>query len=326
MSTSPKINTSRLGFTLVEMLVVVPIAMILIATLVYALIQMANSATVSNERTVRMSNLLRALDMIEQDVAVANQFMVKPALRDYKGDFKREFIDYANIDNPQLTESVRCGVYRQSVNASGVCVADANQQPRLIINRLATITPPDTDSSIKILAHFKEGGFPTQCKYNPPVLFNVVYFIDKGNLYRRNILPRTKKLGSSGFHYDHQGLFCKWSDSSGSNTYHEPWHQPTCSSDGLRTFEAGKYCRGQDLLLLKDAQIDLQYFTAGGSPIDNNLIYNNTGGDLGAQTVLNSAMGVKIILKSKVSVSRGKATQEVSGEAVVNKLSDSPVS
>ncbi len=327
-----KTTLSRAGFTLVEMMVVVPIAMILIAVLVYALIQMANSATASNERTVRMTSLLKALDIIEQDVSVANQFLVKPRLRDYDDNFNDGFLNYGDNSNPQLTESVRCGIYPRSVNSSGNCKDDANQQPRLIVNRLATITSPDTDKTAKVLAHFKNGGFPTQCKHNPPVLFNAVYFIDKGNLYRRNILPRTKKSGAGSgaqVKYDPDKLFCKWSENKGGSssvTYHEPWHQPTCSSDSLKNPSASEYCRGQDLLLLKDAEIDIQYFTEGGMPINKDLIYNNSSGEIGSQSALNTAIGVKIILKSKVSVTKSKATQEVVGEVVINKLSDSPVS
>ncbi len=321
MLTKPSPN-SKQGFTLVEMLVVVPIAMVLMSVLVYALISMTNGATVSNERTVRMAALTRALDLIEQDVAVSNQFLHKASLRDHTGTVNESFIATTDLNNPQLSESVRCGNLPK-VEIGGVCRDGDGGQPRLILNRLATITAPDAEEKIKILARFKAGSFISECKYNPPVFFNVVYFVHNGNLYRRNIFPRTRVAGKMVFD---ENLFCKWEDTSAGTgalavSRHLPWQKPSCSAAN-RNNSNKDYCQEEDLLILPDAEIEIAYFGTNGNAISNADIYNNDASK--SQDALNAAQGVKIILKSKVALGREDAPQIVSGELIVNKLSDLP--
>lgn len=316
---------SQSGFTLVEMLVVVPIALILIAVLVNSLIKMTNSATVSNVRTNRMSQLMRALDMIEQDVAVSNQFLSKPRLRNQGGEVVDDYVSDEQT-NPQLSDSVRCGVYPEQYLATGSCGNRYTAQPRLIINRLATITKPDADVKLKVLAHFREGSFSVDhCKYNPPLFFNVVYFIKDGNLYRRNILPRTLKHGVRVFDSD---LLCSWKDRDrwGNDTIvrHLPWHKPTCSQADFESWDHRLYCQERDLMILENAEIEIEYLTGNNNKIDSMEVYRTPTNYEETQTVLNSAHSVRVILKSNVALTSTKSKNYIQGEMIVRKLSDAP--
>ena len=307
------------GFTLVEMLVVVPIALILIAVLVNAMIRITQSASLSNDRSMRMAQLNRALDMIEQDVTVANQFLSKPALRNTFGRVENDYIDSSH-NSLQLSDSVRCGIYPEEYR-SGAC-RRGGQSERLILNRLATITPPDADANIKILAHFREGNFAEQyCKYNSPVFLNVVYFIKDGKLYRRNIMPidvSTKQYNSS--------LFCQWTESGQTN--HKPWQKPTCSRNDFvnsMSGSANRYCQEQDLLLLDNAEMEIEY-RENNAPIGNSHIYLNPTDHIHTQKKLNDANSVRMVLKSRVTLTGSKKTGVVQGEIIVRKLSDLPSS
>lgn len=324
MSTKPKAHQ---GFTLVEMLVVIPIALILVAVLVNALIRMTHSASLSNERTTRMSQLTRALDLIEQDVAVANQFLSKPALRDETGRVNADFIKESDLNNPQLTDSVRCGIYPESHVGSGRCGGRGSAHQRLIVNRLASVTPPDVDTNVKHLAHFKNGAFSEHyCKYNPPVLFNVVYFVKDGNLYRRSILPRT----GVGNRFD-PDLLCAWREKNSAGvaygpTHHLPWQKPTCSKEEFSKDRLGKYCQAQDLLLLEGAEIKIEYLNFDGRVIRDNLIYSQPADHTHTQELLDQASSVRVTLKANISLVGSKKSDFVRGEVIVRKLSDSPSS
>lgn len=318
---STKLN-HRFGFTLVEMLVVVPIALILIAVLVNAMIRITQSASLSNDRSMRMSQLNRALDMIEQDATVANQFLSKPILRNASGNIENSYIDNS-ASSFQLSDSVRCGVYQEEY-VGGACRRSGVAHNRLILNRLATITPPDADANIKILAHFKDGSFTGQyCKYNPPVFFNVVYFIKDDKLYRRNIMPMS--VGARKFD---PSLFCSWTDSASSTAYHMPWQKPTCSHNNFMNSlgsDANRYCQEQDLLLLDNAEMTIEYLN-NNAPINNTQIYFNPTNHDKTQENLNNANGVRVVLKSRVTLTGSKKTGVVQGEIIVRKLSDLPSS
>lgn len=72
------------GFTLVEMLVVVPIVLLVIAALIGAMVAMVNDALVANGRAAAIYNAQDALTRIEQDVQVSTGFLVNFSYFDAK--------------------------------------------------------------------------------------------------------------------------------------------------------------------------------------------------------------------------------------------------
>lgn len=313
------------GFTLVEMLVVVPIALILIAVLVNAMIRTTQSASLANDRSIRMAQLNRALDLIEQDVAVSNQFLSRPAMRNHENKVDSDYLD-EDQNSVQLSDSIRCGIYPETY-VGNKCVNSGTSSKRLIVNRLATITPLDADTNVKVLAHFKKGGFGEQyCKYNPPVLFNVIYFIKNDKLYRRNIMPF---VSGKGYDWD---LFCQWTERNEAGqlkTYHLPWQKPTCSAkdftNGSGLSYRKQYCQAQDLLLLDNAEMTIEYLN-NDHQIDDSQIYLNPTDHAASQRVLDGANTVRVVLKSRVTLTGSKKADAVRGEIIVRKLSDLPSS
>lgn len=314
----------KAGFTLVEMLVVVPIVLILVSVLVYALIQMTNSATLSNEKTRRLADVNRVLDIIEQDVSVSNQFLIKPLLRDGAGADRQDFLDYTSSFNPQLTQSVRKGIANEYDSADAP-PSSYVKSSRLILNRLATVTNPNKEGAIKQLAHYKRayggGGFDDDnCKYNPPVTFNTVYFVSGRNLYRRNIFPRVLQ---SGVYTYPKEFFCKWQD--GTERYHLPWQEPTCRASDLAGNKA--YCQKEDQLLLEDAEFTVEYLNEEHDVMDG--LNNLTSDDLDVkaqeiQDLLDQVKTIKITVVSKVKINKVATASEIKAHLIVNKISDVP--
>lgn len=319
---STKLRT-KAGFTLVEMMVIIPIALILIAVLVFSIIQLTNGAAINNQKTRRLADLNRALDAIEQDITVTNQFLLKPRLRDGNGLFNDNYIDYADYHNPQLSRSVRFGIdpvyYPEDQPPSN----REQNQPRLILNRLATVTNPDADNIIKRLAHFKHGVFDTiSCKYNQPVLFNSVYFVAGNKLYRRAILPRIDDgSGSKGYYF--KRLFCEWTEPGLGLTFQEPWQLPTCAENLPITVNTRKYCRAHDQLVLDNAEIKVDYLDKDQNSLSS-AIYDTSRTPEQRQTLLNEAVTVKVTLASWVDLGKGTSSFAVRGQVLANKLSDTP--
>lgn len=314
------INTKS-GFTIVEMMVVIPMALLVLSGIVFMAVRMTNSAALSNEKTNRITALNTALDMIEQDIAMSNAFLVKPLLTDYDSRPNTDFLDLNDTNSPQLKNSVIKGIFPIYDPADEPKPPFSNKQPRLILNRLATTTNPNAEDIIKKLVHFKKGPFYDQdelCAYNPPVIFNVVYYVSGDSLYRRVIIPYSKTNRKIDLN-----IFCHWTDSHGNLQREIPWQLPTCNKQDFSSGAFSDYCKAEDQLLLRHVDFQVEYYDSNNNPISSNQVYNRSASDEDIQDLLDKSAGVRVSLVSKFSIVAGEAETVVSGNIVVNRLSSS---
>ena len=329
-------TTNRKGFTLIEVMVVVPIALILISVLVYNIVQLTNSAALASEKTARQIDLNNALQTIEKDASLSKQFLAKPQLHDHTGAVNPSFVDYADSNNPQLTNSVRYGVIPR-YDISDRPPSNYNQQSdRLLLHQVTTVTNNDINNIFeggsgstprlpkpyhRVLAHFAQGHFGTSnCQYNPPVFINIIYYISGRTLYRRTIMPRTVKSGKNV--YDHD-IFCRWRtrDAGGverTREYQLPADRPTCTANLVSS--NSDYCYAEDQVILHNAEMTVQYFNKSRALIGNGITDPATN-DTARQNLLDSAVFARVTLTSRVGINQNRAPVVVKGQVTIGTVS-----
>jgi len=166
---NPARSVSR-GFTLVEMLVVAPIVLLVIAGLVVAMVSMIGDSLAANGRANVAYNMQDALDRIEQDARIATNFMPT----------------YGYFNSPQGRDG-------NSENFSYATYKD------LIFTQQATKFSPYTAETQQLIyyANRPAGCNPTPIG-NANLTLRVVYFVKDNNLWRRVLVnPWTLTSGSS---------------------------------------------------------------------------------------------------------------------------------
>jgi type II secretory pathway pseudopilin PulG len=162
------------GFTLIEMLVVAPIAVITIATLISLMVALVGDVAVSRERSVSSYSVQSALDRIEQDARVATTYMPT----------------FSILTSPQG----RDGNTAQFTTTSG----------DIIMSQYATTASP-YDASRQIV-YYADQPNPCSGSYtlNRPLTVRVIYFTTgtAGNqtLWRRTIVPPYSTTSSDTTH------------------------------------------------------------------------------------------------------------------------------
>lgn len=160
MSTKPKFMP---GITLIELLVIAPIALLIVAGIVYTSIQLSNSSqadvTVINART----EINRALTMMERDITLSR----KPL---------------AEVKVP-VVATERAGLL-------GSGVGSGNNRFIMILQGVATTTNTDDLAQVAEVARYAPVS-GTDCSTTDPLDMNVIYFIFNNTLYRRLILPQS---------------------------------------------------------------------------------------------------------------------------------------
>ena len=152
------------GFTLIEMLVVVPLAVIVIATIISLMVALVGDIAVSRERSVSSYSVQDALDRIEQDARVATTYMPTFSL----------------VKSPQ--------------GRNGSTGAFSTTSGDIIISQYATTANP-YDASRQIV-YYADQPNPCSGSYtlNRPLTVRVIYFTTgtAGNqkLWRRTIVPQ----------------------------------------------------------------------------------------------------------------------------------------
>lgn len=160
-----KINNSQTGFTIVEMLVVVPIIILSIGIFVSAIVNMTGDV-LENKALNNMSyDIQDALNRIQQDVNTSGGLLATNNI---------------TLVSPQGYDDDTTAFHN----------ADENNGNMLILNVYAS-TDNSLDPSRGLIYIANQ---PSECnsenvKYNSPLMLNVVYFIKDNSLWRRVLAP-----------------------------------------------------------------------------------------------------------------------------------------
>ena len=96
------------GFTVVEMLVVIPIIVVVVGVLVAALVGLLSSIVISNQRGALTYSMEDALDQIEQDVRLATKVESKAIAANWAQHYASDNVliltQYATDRNPSDTQ------------------------------------------------------------------------------------------------------------------------------------------------------------------------------------------------------------------------------
>lgn len=171
-------RTHRQGFTLVEILVVVPIVILVVAVLVGFLVTLTGDALVSRERAESAYTTQDALNQIEQDIRLA--------------------WDFRETMTPPSPQGIN--------NATGSFNNTASQ---LLLVQHATSNRP-TSSDRKLIYYANS---PNTCsenyEFNDTLETWVIYFLDGSDLRRRTVVNPSGSLCLSGSETVWQKNSCK---------------------------------------------------------------------------------------------------------------------
>lgn len=151
-------KSGRSGFTLVEILAIVPIVILVIAVLVGFLVTITGDAMMVRERSSMVYTTQDALNQIEQDIRISSGFLATTG----------------TLTSPQ--------------GSNGGTAAFSNPSEQLILTQYATVgSPNDASRSLAFYANR-----PNTCgnnhEYNETANSTIVYFLNGSDLHRRTII------------------------------------------------------------------------------------------------------------------------------------------
>lgn len=160
-----KNHRKDIGFTLVELLLVTPMVLLIIASFVVVIVSLTGDALANREQLVQARDTQDALDRIEQDIRLSNRFLAESRIP---------------ITSPQ-------GLNNDATKFSNVSSTDGQA---LILQSFATDDNPLINTRNLVFL----SNSPNQCSdplvtSNSPSYTNIVYFVKNSTLYRRVIMP-----------------------------------------------------------------------------------------------------------------------------------------
>lgn len=258
-------SKNKSGFTLIELVVVIPIALLVISAIVWAALNLTDRAIGDNQETMSAYKLQDALDQIERDASLSSNFL---ATNDFVLDSS------------------------QAYNGNNFSNAGLNGSPVLIMQTLMTTDNPVSTTSDKKIVHSKAGP-SADCQFNSPYFANIVYFIHEGSLYRRFLMPR-----------GYSDLLCE-----------TPWQKPTCFSPSPSGF-----CKTEDMKLLDNAQISVQYVNP---ELPNTFLTeaaNSTLSNDERQGILDLTTMAKIKIETSITTTEGEKPTVLSGSIYASRI------
>lgn len=156
----PSAHSKLRGFTLVEVLVISPILVIVVAVMIGFFVSLTGDALMSRERNSMVFYLQSALNDIEDDISLSTDVVHQTGI----------------LPSPQGSDS----------NFSGTTQFESSSDT-LVLERLATTDSPLSAS--RQLLYFADS--PSPCSSpegNDVVTYRVVYFLDGTNLTKRTLV------------------------------------------------------------------------------------------------------------------------------------------
>jgi len=183
------VSSKKAGFTVVEILVIVPIVILTIGAFIAAAVNMTGEVLASRGANTLIYNLNDTLARIEQDIKLSNGFLSTNNI---------------TLVAPQGSDNSTAAAF-QNVNAAGAS---------LILDSIATTGNPLATTHKIIYSKGTTTCSDTQIDRNEPVPVNIIYFIKNGTLWRRTILPSNYMTNGCD---------------AITQTAAVPWQQPTCA-------------------------------------------------------------------------------------------------
>lgn len=245
------INKSRFnlrGFTVVEVMVIAPVLMLVIGVFVGVITELVSQSVVSRAQSQAVYDVQDALSRIEQDVKTSSGFLSTNSMS-------------STILSPQgLNDDTTAYTGGSSV---------------LILKMTATTTNPN-DSAVKPVY----SNTPNTCTnvnviYNTPMIYNVVYFVKNGSLWRRTMMP-------SGYNNSPSVVWC--------NTAYQ---QPSCTVGVVNA-----NCLTEDIEILQNMDTSTTPFALNYYTNANN--FTPTAITSGNASTLNTVQ-VNLITKSTIA-------------------------
>lgn len=182
-------NKPSAGFTLIEMLVVAPIAILLIGTIIYAIVQLTGDALAERSSAVLINEIHSSLERIETDTKLSGAFLAQNNM---------------TLTSPQGSDD-------GTANFTSVTSGD----DVLILNSfVTTASPSDSTRSLVYLADMPNACNSDNLEQNQVMTMNTVYFTKPNANGVTELWRRT--LAVSGYTGE---------DCSGVT----PWQRPSCS-------------------------------------------------------------------------------------------------
>lgn len=174
---------SRPGLTLIEVLVIAPIVLIVVAVFIGAIVSMTGEALVSRATNTITYNVQDALSMIEDDVRASNAFL-------------------AVNSHPVVSPQGYGNDTTAFVNAS------TSTGAKLILDTTSTLRPDSGDLS-QTPIYLRNSPHPCtspDVTKNMTMTHNVIYFVRENTLWRRIVMPASYNTLSCGAPYDFNQL------------------------------------------------------------------------------------------------------------------------
>lgn len=276
----------RVGFTLIEVLVVAPIVILTIGAFIALVVTLTGNSLVSRESSILQYNAQDALSRIDQDVRTSISFLAVNDITLAAGN------PQGYLANPDTASSTGSTVSFTNINK----VSSGGSPKSLILKHLIHDKDPSSNatSAANILY---QANTPNPCsgdyKKNTPMYANIVYFIADESLWRRTIMPTN---------YATPATFC-----GGTSTY----QVPTCSPATTHAF-----CKTQDTKVLENIQPEdfkITYYPSAGSTTANTEAANQAASDAarGAALTLNSSVQISITTSKDISGKNVSKTAEM---------------
>lgn len=151
------------GFTLIEMLVIVPVVILVIGIFISVIVSMTGDILAARGSNALSNNIQDALNRIEQDVNSSSGYLATNNI---------------TLTSPQGYDNDTASFDNVGTNGT-----------MLILNSYATTGNPLSSNQSTIYTPSPNPCNSTQINQNPPVMVNIIYFVKNGTLWRRVVAP-----------------------------------------------------------------------------------------------------------------------------------------